>query len=149
MFGVTQRSKGGTIVRLLHPSQYQTAYTDFRFLSIDFLHLENTFRVMIPKFVTEFVTALWDRTDATPLTVTNLEYLVDQVLSHQVPFPFNHAGILILDIPFTLFELLDCHENTLENIQRLEASNHDRNMKALRDGLVFSIPHHGTDVTGA
>src|SRR5215469_491953 len=104
---------------------------------------------MIPKFITELVTALWDRTHAAPFAIADLEDLIHQILRHQISIPLHDARILVFDVPFTLFELLHRHENTLENIQRFEPGDHDRNAKALRDGLVLSIPHDGTYVTGA
>src|ERR1700751_659594 len=138
MFGVTQCAEGGEVVRLLHPSQYQTADTDLRFLSIDFLNLENSFCVMIPKFVAELVTARRDRTHAAPFAIADFEDLIYQVLRHQISFSLNDAGILVFDVPFTLFELSHRHENSFENIQGLESGDHNWNVKALRDGLVFS-----------
>src|SRR5215475_11074203 len=103
---------------------------------------------MIAKFVTELVTALRDRTHTAPFSIAYFEDLIHQVLRHQVPVSLHDARILVFDIPLALFELLHRHENTLENIQRFEPGDHDRNVKALRDGLILSIPHHGAHMTG-
>ena len=48
-----------------------------------------------------------------------------------------------------LLELLDRHQDPLQNIDRLEAGDDDRHVVARADRLVLAISHHGADVAGA
>ena len=50
--------EAGAIMRLFNPSQDEAADAIRRLLRVDLLHIKDSFRVVIPEFVAEFVAAL-------------------------------------------------------------------------------------------
>ena len=50
----------------------------------------------------------------------------------RLPSGRTAAGVLVLDLGPARFELLDAHQHALQDVQRLEAGDHDRHVVLLR-----------------
>jgi hypothetical protein len=65
-----------------------------------------------------------------------------------IPLALHSASVLVLDDRATRLELADRHQDALEQIERLEAGDHDRDVVSLGDRLVLRPAHDGADVAG-
>ncbi|KAF5409381.1 MAG: hypothetical protein Udaeo2_03320 [Candidatus Udaeobacter sp.] len=64
---------------------------------------------MIVKFVTQFVSALRNRTDAAPLAIADFKDVVHQILSNAIALPIDDTRILILHVMRPSLELTHRH----------------------------------------
>src|SRR6266511_3282651 len=85
----------GAIVRLFHAFQNKPADANIRLFGIDLVRLENAFGIVITKFITQFVTAFWNRTDTSPFSVAHFEHLIHELLRGAVTVALDHAPILV------------------------------------------------------
>src|SRR5262249_28697540 len=92
--------------------------------------------------------ALGDQPDAAPLTVADLEHLVDQLPRARVALPADSAGVLVLHLRAAGFELAHGAEDAFEHVERLEAGDDDGHTIAAGDRLVLGVAHHRADVAG-
>ena len=79
-------------------------------LRVDFLHVEEALGVVVAKFVAQLVAALWNRTDAAPFAVADLEDLVDQVLRDLVALALTTRGYWFSTSARAGFELAHGHQ---------------------------------------
>ncbi len=87
--------------------------------------------------------------DPSPLAIRHLEDVEHERARRSVAFTDHHAAVLILDARAALLELANAHEDALEEIDGLEAADHDRSVMASRKRLVLLEAHHRADVPGA
>ena len=72
--------------------------------------------------------------------------LLDQLLCRQIALAIEYARVLILDRCTSFFQLLDRHQRSFEDIERLEAGDDDGDVVARADGIVLAVSHHSADV---
>src|SRR5262245_28110098 len=84
VLGSALLSKRRTVMGLLDALEHETADTDFRLPGIDLFGVEDSVRIVIAKFVTQFVSAFWNRTDSAPFTVAHFENFIHQILCDTV-----------------------------------------------------------------
>ena len=65
-----------------------------------------------------------------------------------VPAATDRAGVLVLDLGPARLELADDHQDALEQVDRLEPRDDDRDAVTFGEGRVLLEPHHGADVPG-
>ena len=87
-----------------------------------------------------------DLPDSPPLARDHGEHLGEQVPGGDVPFPPHRAGVLVLDLRPALLELEHAHVNALQDIERLESGDDDRDLVVSGDGLVLGVAHDRADV---
>ena len=104
-------------MRFLDALEHQSADANRRFLGVDLLHVEQSFGVMVAKFLAQFVTALGNRTDSAPFAVADFEDFVDEVLRDAVALALNDAGILIFHFRAARFELANGHQSAFQQIR--------------------------------
>src|ERR1035438_8748924 len=75
-----------------------------------------------------------------------LEHFGNAFLRGAVPFAASGASVLVLDLVAAFFQLAHGQENALQNIERLEAGDHDGDPVTLRDRKIFFIAHDGANV---
>ena len=85
MLGRAFFAERGTLMRLLDAFQHEAADAQGGFLGVDFLDFEDPFGIVVAKLVLQFVTALRNRSDTTPLAIAHLEHSVDQLLRGAFP----------------------------------------------------------------
>src|SRR5665213_1241316 len=90
--------------------------------------------------------ALGDLTDAAPAPRDDPKDLAHEVLRRLVARTLHRARILVLDLRPALLQLANAEIDTLEDVERLEASDHDRDMIADRNREIFLKSHHRADV---
>ena len=89
-----------------------------------------------------------DVADAAPPAVADLEHLAHHRLRVRVAGVRHRARIRVLDLGLPGLELLRAGVDPLEDVDRLEAGDHDRHVVAARDRLVLGGPHDRADVPG-
>src|ERR1039457_331202 len=87
-----------------------------------------------------------DLAEPAPLTIRYLEHFGNAFLRGAVPFAASGANVLVLDLVAAFFQLAHGQENALQNIERLEAGDHDGDPVTLRDRKIFFIAHDGANV---
>src|SRR5581483_1463758 len=102
-----------TVMRFLYSFQNLPTDADRRFLGIDLFHFEDSLRVVITIFPSEFKAALRNPADTTPFTVGDFKYVVDQFARGYVAVPSENAGVLVLSDRSSGFELADDHQRAL------------------------------------
>src|SRR4029077_16434222 len=147
MLGGALLSKRRTIMRLLHAFEDEPADADLRFLRVDFLGLKDSVCIVVAKFIAQFVATFWNRTDAAPFAVAHFEHFIHQILRDTVSFFLNDPRILVLHFVSSGLELAHSHQNSLQDVERFEAGDHDWNFESRSNRLVFTVAHYRTDVT--
>ncbi len=92
--------------------------------------------------------ALGNLAHAPPLAWNHLEDLLDELLRGPVAFPLHRPGVLVFHLRAAFLQLLDHHVDPLENVQGLEAGDHDGDLVLAGQRLVLPEPHHSADVAG-
>src|SRR6185312_10654440 len=136
-----------TVMRLLNALQDLSADADIRLARVDLFYVEQLLGIMLAEFPAQLVSAFGNRAYAAPLAVSDLKNTEDQLLRGLVAIAIEHAGILVFDFRPPRFKLPQRHQRALQNVQRLEAGDNDRDLEAGADRLVFPVSHNGTDVS--
>ena len=72
----------------------------------------------------------------------------DKLLRRAIAFAADSAAVLVFDFGAAALQLLDAHQDALQDIEGLKA-RHDNGHVILRgDGDIFLEAHHGADVAG-
>src|SRR3954467_3009942 len=140
--------EGGTFARLLDSAQNLAADADLRLVGLDVLHLEAALGVVVAVLPAQPVAALRDGSHAAPLAVANLEDVVDERARSRIALRPYRAPVGDLHFGAPGFELLHRAQDGIEQIERLESGDDQRDAIMPRDRLVLRGAHHGADVTG-
>src|SRR5882724_3202156 len=149
MLGRALLPKGWTFMWLLQPPEDLTADANGRLLGVDFLHGKDPRRIVCFELGLELIAALRDRPHPSPLLVADLENLPYDLMCREVAAVGHHPTILVIHLGSSFFKLPDDSENPLQDIQRLEASDHDRNLVGCANRLILLVSHDRADMTGA
>src|SRR5580693_10435197 len=87
-------------------------------------------------------------TQAAPLAVNDFKDFENAFLGGAVAFAACGAGVLVLDFVAAFLQLADRHENSVQNVERLETGDDNGNFVALGDGKIFFVAHYGADMAG-
>ena len=113
-------------------------------------HAEALLGVEVRVRVREPQRALGDEAEAAPLEVrAQLEHLGHHLERAQVALPRDDAPVLVLDLAAALGELAQDHVDRLQDVERLEARDHDRPAVVGRDELERPRADDRRDVPGA
>src|SRR5512133_736413 len=75
----------------------------------------------------------WNLTHATPFAGGDLEYFTNDLLGGHVALAAHGAAVLVLHVGPTVLQLLEAHEDPLQDIDGLETGHHDRDAVLLRE----------------
>ena len=92
--------------------------------------------------------ALGDLADAAPAPGHDPEHLGHHLARRRIARPPDGAGVLVLDLGAARLQLPDAEIDALEDVERLEAGDHDRHAVAAGDRLVLVEAHDRADVAG-
>src|SRR5215471_6572567 len=98
MFGRAFFPKSGTFMRLFHALQNKTTDAQGRLLRIDLFNFEDSFRIIVAKFVLQLVPTLRNRAHSPPFPVADLEDVIDQPLSRYVSIAGNNPAVLVFHV---------------------------------------------------
>jgi len=108
------------------------------------------FRIPSGELFPDLQRGLRDESQATPLKIrTQFKDLSHSLQRRAVSFPRNNALVLIFDLRFSIAKLAQEHDDRLQKVQRLEATNDDRFALVLRDPFVRSTANHSRAMPGA
>jgi len=125
-------------------AQHFVAYAGRMFVHVPDLDIELLLRIVVLELRFQAKARGRYNGKAAPLDVERLEGLIHEALRLDVPFPGDRARVGVLHPVNPFADLAHRHEETEEDILRLEPRDD------LRDGklLVLLVAHHGTDVPG-
>src|SRR5690606_13983105 len=89
----------------------------------------------------------WDFAHSSPLARDHLEHAGHDLLRWTVAFRADGPAVLVLDFGPAGLELADAHEHALQDVQRLEARDHNGHPILCGERDVFFVSHYGADVT--
>ncbi len=147
--GVHSVAKGRAFVRFFQPLQNLAGDTDFRFFGLDMADLESVFRHQNPTYSGRSPQPLMrDRADAAPVAVHGLKDALDDRLGRLVAFVGHRAGYAFLTSTSPFSSICTVSQDTLDQIERLEPGDRDRDAVLLGNGRVFPVAHHRADMPG-
>src|SRR6266567_54239 len=123
-------------MRLLDAAQNLAADADLRLKGGDLSDVEELFRVLCGKFAAQTVAAHRNCADAAPFAVAYFEDFANQLLRRKISGLIEYARVLVLYDCASVFQLLDGHQDSFKNVQRLESGDYDRCFVAGADGKV-------------
>src|SRR5271156_1394485 len=103
---------------------------------------------MVAILRTQPVAALLDRPNTAPLAIANLEDVFDQPPRGGVAIGADGPGIGIFDHCATRLELAYRPQNALEQVERLEASDHNRHAEIPCNRFVIAAADDSANVSG-
>ena len=90
-----------------------------------------------------------DLADAAPFAVADFEDFEHALARGGVALAGHATHVLIFDFGAALFELANQHEDGFEQVERLEAADHEGDAEIAREFLVFGVAHDGADMSGS
>lgn len=111
-------------------------------------HVEASDGIELAVLLGEFEPAVGQLADPAPGPVGHPEHVADRVLRRGVARPPHGPHVLVLHLVPARLQLPYGHEDALQQIQRLEAGDHDGHVVAGGDRLVLAPAHHRAHVPG-
>src|ERR1035438_6201467 len=101
---------------------------------------------MFAELLAQLVTAFRDRPHSSPLAISDFKHIEYQFLRRLVPFPVQDARVFVLYFGAPALQLPDGHQDSLQNVQRLESRDDDRHLELRAERLVLPLSHDGADM---
>lgn len=149
MFGVAENAESGAFSRFDFALQHEATLAFGGLLNASARNTKALFRIKAFVGRAQAETAAGNFANASPLAGNGLEDLANELLRGTIPFLPNGTTILVLDFGAAVFQLLDAHQDSLQDIQRFKPRNHDRHAVLRRERQVFFIAHDGANMTGS
>src|SRR5262249_33052812 len=137
------------LVRLLDAAQDLAADAQGRLLSTHGGHVEAALGVELGELFAEAVAAGGDGADAAPGAVAGLEDVGGEFAGGRVAVGADRPPVGVLALGAALLELPHRPQHAVEQVDRLEAADDDRDAVLSDDNLVLGEPHDRADVTWA
>ena len=127
MLGRARGAKHLALPRLDHALEHLTALTRLRVGDADVGRLKTSFGVELGVGIRQPQRRLRDEPESAPLEVrAQREHLGHHLQRLQVAVRRNDPLVLVLDLATPVVQLAQDHQDRLQDVERLEAGDHDR-----------------------
>src|SRR5664279_1540196 len=130
------------ILGLLRALHHQAADALWILLGRVSRHTKPRLRIKLREFGGQPQTALRYFTDAAPLAMYHSKDRRHQLLRRHIPFLAHRPRVLVLHFVTPFLQLRHTHVDALQQVERLEASHHDRDLIFFRNRFIFLVAHH-------
>lgn len=140
--------EGTALVWLDQTLQHFSGTADARLVSMDIGHRKTLFGIKIRILRCQLPTAVRDRSDAAPRPVRHGEHILEHRFRCGVALRGDGTGVSIFDLVSTRFQLQHRLSDALQQIQRLESGDDDRDLVLLGQRRVLRRSHHTAHMPG-
>ena len=104
------------------------------------------FGIIVAVLFPESKAASRNKANSTPLPVSYLKNVINNILSNPVSFTTHHPSITVHHLCTPLFKQFDRFQNSGKQINRLKTGRDNRHLKLTGYRLVLLKAHDGTDM---